>query len=80
MAIALARSLVRLGRCDAEDCARAYAAEFQPGRGYGASAVRVLRALSQGADFRTIGEKYLPGGSFGNGGAMRIAPLGLSYR
>lgn len=28
----------------------------------------------------SIGTYFIPGGSFGNGGAMRIAPLGLVYR
>lgn len=27
-----------------------------------------------------MGTKYIPSGSFGNGGAMRIAPLALVYR
>lgn len=41
MAIALSRSLIALGRCDAEGAAMAYANEFQPHRGYGGSAVKV---------------------------------------
>ncbi len=32
------------------------------------------------ATIGTIGTKYIPNGSFANGGAMRIAPVGLAYR
>lgn len=42
--------------------------------------MQVLEDLWAGMDYRSIGTKYLPGGSFGNGGAMCIAPLGLAYR
>ncbi|KAG2500291.1 hypothetical protein HYH03_001869 [Edaphochlamys debaryana] len=85
MAIALARCLVDSGgRCYAVAAARAYATEFELHRGYGGTAYKVLQELRrEGADperVATIGSKHIPGGSFGNGGAMRIAPLGLVYR
>eukprot|EP00882_Tetradesmus_deserticola_P032052 GHRQ01036267.1.p1 GENE.GHRQ01036267.1~~GHRQ01036267.1.p1 ORF type:complete len:158 (+),score=67.64 GHRQ01036267.1:138-611(+) len=41
---------------------------------------QVLTRLSQGADPATTATQFLPGGSFANGGAMRIAPVGLAYR
>lgn len=42
MAIALARSLVACGgRCDALSAARAYANEYEMGRGYGGTAYKV---------------------------------------
>ena len=42
----------------------------------------VLDALANGsADYRTSGSlAWPPGGSMGNGGVMRIAPVGLAYR
>jgi ADP-ribosylglycohydrolase len=36
--------------------------------------------LAQGADPATTATQFLPGGSYANGGAMRIAPVGLAYR
>lgn len=42
--------------------------------------LQIMMRLSQGADPTTTGTQFLPGGSFGNGGAMRIAPVGLAYR
>jgi ADP-ribosylglycohydrolase len=47
----------------------------QPWRGYGAGAHRLLDMIWSGADWRTAAENVLPGGSYGNGSAMRIAPL-----
>lgn len=46
--------------------------------------LQVLTDISQRGIDKTsilsIGTKYISEGSFGNGGAMRIAPLGLVYR
>jgi len=77
MTLALARSMIRCNGIDGVDCARSCAAAFTPERGYGRSAIKVLTALQQGADWRSTGTMLFPEGSFGNGGAMRIAPLGL---
>lgn len=79
MTIALATSIVRCGGVDGADCARAYGEFFDPQRGYGRSAIRILEALCEGADYRKTGTSSLQGGSYGNGAAMRIAPVGLVY-
>jgi poly(ADP-ribose) glycohydrolase ARH3 len=80
MTLALMTSLLRRGRCDALDAAAAYASAFDSRRGYAPGASRVLQALVGGADPRSTGTMTAPDGSYGNGGAMRIAPLGLAYR
>jgi hypothetical protein len=49
-------------------------------RGYGRSAAKALEAIRDGAEPIATGTMFQPGGSLGNGGAMRIAPLGLAYR
>jgi poly(ADP-ribose) glycohydrolase ARH3 len=79
MTLALARSIIRSGGVDGADCAEACAAAFTPERGYGRSAIQILSALKQGADWRSTGDLLFAGGSFGNGAAMRIAPVGLLY-
>lgn len=79
MALALAHSIVRCHGVNGEDCARSYASFFNPWRGYGAGAHAVMNALKQGADFKETGHLLFKDGSFGNGGAMRIAPVGLAY-
>lgn len=80
MTLALATSLVECGRVDAEHLSAKYAEFYEPWRGYGGAAHRVLQGLRQGADYRGTGRLQFPEGSFGNGGAMRIAPVGLAYR
>ncbi len=80
MTLALATSLVERGRLDAENVSAKYAEFYEPWRGYGGAAHRVMQALQYGADYRGTGRLQFPDGSFGNGGAMRIAPVGLVYR
>lgn len=80
MTLALATSLVEKGIADPEDVSLKYAEFYEPKRGYGATAHRVMGALLNGADYRKTGRIEFPNGSFGNGGAMRIAPVGLAYR
>ncbi len=80
MTLALATSLVEHGRVDAAHVSASYAEFYEPWRGYGGAAHRVLRLLADGGDYRGTGRLQFPEGSFGNGGAMRIAPVGLAYR
>ncbi len=80
MTVALAASVAERGRVDAEHVSANYAELYEAWRGYGGAAHRVMRALRQGADYRGTGRLQFPDGSFGNGGAMRIAPVGLAYR
>lgn len=47
MAVALARSLIEQGHVDPGHAAAAYAADFDPFRGYGGTAVKVRRALQR---------------------------------
>jgi poly(ADP-ribose) glycohydrolase ARH3 len=80
MTLALATSLVKKGIADPEDISLEYAEYYEPRRGYGAAAHIVMGALLDGADYRKTGRMQFPTGSFGNGGAMRIAPVALAYR
>ncbi|NIQ92955.1 MAG: hypothetical protein GWN87_01140, partial [Desulfuromonadales bacterium] len=77
MTLAMARSLVRSGKIDGADCARSCAEAFDPERGYGRSAIEILKALGDGVDYTETGTLLFPDGSYGNGAAMRIAPVGL---
>ena len=80
MTLALATSLVECGRVDAARVSAKYAEFYEPWRGYGGAAHRVMRLLRDGGDYRGTGTLEFPEGSFGNGSAMRIAPVGLAYR
>ena len=79
MALALAQSMVDCQGVDARHCAQTYADYYNPWRGYGGGAHAVMKALKQGADYRKTGVMIFEDGSYGNGGAMRIAPVGLVY-
>lgn len=79
MAIGVAEALVEDGAiCEATLC-RIFAANYVPSRGYGWGARRVLEAMEEGRDYRAVAESHFPGGSYGNGAAMRVAPVGLFF-
>lgn len=81
MTLALAKSLIRTqGVCDPADCATSYATDFHVSRGYGSTANQIMLDLRNGASYMSTGTRYIPGGSYGNGSVMRIAPIGLLYR
>ena len=80
MTVALTASLVECGRVDAAHASAKYAEFYESWRGYGGAAHRVMLLLKDGGDYRGTGRLQFPEGSFGNGGAMRIAPVGLAYR
>uniref|UniRef100_A0A7S3BID2 ADP-ribosylhydrolase ARH3 n=1 Tax=Haptolina ericina TaxID=156174 RepID=A0A7S3BID2_9EUKA len=73
------------GGVDAAAIAKGYARAWQssPWRGYPPTAQAVMRAVIDGASINVTGlPPHFPfdGGSFANGGAMRISPLAIAYR
>jgi poly(ADP-ribose) glycohydrolase ARH3 len=79
MMIGVAETLVESGRIDEGRLCRAFAENYHPDRGYGQGARRILSAMVKGKDHRRLAETIFPGGSFGNGAAMRVAPIGLVF-
>lgn len=79
MLIGVAETLVAHGRIVEEALCQAFASNYQPKRKYGAGARRVLKAMRTGGDWREIAATNFPGGSLGNGAAMRAAPIGLLF-
>lgn len=77
MAVGIYEVLGERGDADPDALARRFAARYaaQPHRGYGAGAHRLLTRLHLGDDWRSAARTVFPGGSFGNGSAMRVAPL-----
>ena len=76
MSIGVAETLLARGRIEEDALMAAFAANYDPGRGYGPGTRRILDAMVSGRDWRAAA---IPGGSFGNGAAMRVAPVGLLY-
>jgi len=79
MMIGVAESLIECRGFDGDHMARRFVRNFDPERGYGPGAWEAIYRLSQGVPWQRAGEKMFGGGSFGNGSAMRIAPVGALY-
>lgn len=80
MALSIAAVLMRHGEIDGDRLAESFAGQFDPRRGYGAGMLfELLPAIQHGADWRTAARSLFNGGSFGNGGSMRVAPLGAWF-
>lgn len=80
MTIALAESLLVDGDLDQDRLAARFVDSHrrQPHRGYGPGTARLLAELAAGADWRPAAASQFGGqGSFGNGAAMRVAPIAL---
>ena len=80
MAIGVAEALIERGEIIEESLCRAFVTNYVPSRGYGRGARAVLDAMEDGGDYRQVAESHFPGGSYGNGAAMRVAPVGLLFR
>lgn len=80
MACSVVAVLAAHGRIDQDDLARSFAEHHDFDRGYGPAVNRLLRQVREGGDWRTLASALFKGqGSWGNGAAMRIAPLGAYY-
>jgi len=81
MACSVFAVLDRYERIDQDALAASFAAYHNFDRGYGPGVNRMLRLIRQeGADWRTlVAEAWDGRGSWGNGAAMRVAPLGAYY-
>jgi poly(ADP-ribose) glycohydrolase ARH3 len=79
MMMGVAESLAERGDFNGEHMAYRFMENYEPYRGYGSGAHRVLAALRQGQPWDQAATTVFPDGSFGNGAAMRVAPVGLFY-
>jgi ADP-ribosylglycohydrolase len=78
MALSIVEVLRDYGRIDQDALAKAFAERFlqQPWRGYAGGAKRLLTRIAVGEEWRDAALALFSGGSYGNGGAMRAAPIG----
>ena len=81
MMIGVAESLIQCQGFDGEHMATTFIRNYErePWRGYGSGPPRVFNLIKEGVNWDKAAEEIYPGGSFGNGAAMRIAPLALFY-
>jgi len=81
MMIGVAQSLVTNRGFDGDHMAQTFVQNFErePWRGYGPGPPHIFRMIRGGGAWDKAAERIYPGGSYGNGSAMRIAPLGVFY-
>lgn len=77
MACSVFAVLVRHGRIDQDELAASFAQHFDPARGYGSGAERRLQQIHAGQRWQEASTSGR--GSWGNGAAMRVAPLGAWF-
>ncbi len=82
MAIGIYRILEKYGKIDQDKLARVFAENYALDwhRGYGETAHSILQSIGEGKDWREVAAEAFDGmGSMGNGGAMRVAPIGAYF-
>ncbi len=79
MALALADYLVDNGEVAPLDLMQRFVDFYEPWRGYGRGTRVLVDAFRDGADYEFMAQTLFPGGSLGNGAAMRSAVTGLKF-
>jgi poly(ADP-ribose) glycohydrolase ARH3 len=81
MMLGVTESLIKSGDFDGEDMAQTFVRnyELEPWRGYGPGPPRLFRLIKAGASWDEVAQRLYHTGSYGNGAAMRIAPIGVFY-
>ncbi|UBU18685.1 ADP-ribosylglycohydrolase family protein [Nonomuraea gerenzanensis] len=80
MACSVVTCLRRHGHVDQDALATSFATRMDAGRRYGAGAGALLERIRGGHPWRAaVAGSFGGGGSYGNGAAMRVAPLGAYF-
>lgn len=80
MALSVFEVLKTYGSIDQDELVALFSRRYDPTRGYGATAGRILYEIGRGGSWRLLSKTAFGGqGSWGNGGAMRVAPLGAYF-
>lgn len=79
MMIGVAESLIDQGKFDGMDMAWRFIRNFDITRGYGPGTVQTLLRIRKGTEWNEASRAVFPKGSYGNGSAMRVAPVGILY-
>ncbi len=82
MALSIVEMLTEEGTIVPDILAKKFAYRYsrEPQRGYGKGAARILKMIEDGQDWREASRAVFDGGSYGNGAAMRVAPLGAFFK
>jgi poly(ADP-ribose) glycohydrolase ARH3 len=79
MTLALAESIIQCGEIDPEDIAKQFSLSCDLTRGYAIGTIKAVQALRAGLRWHQVARIVFENGSFGNGAAMRVSPVGIFY-
>ncbi len=79
MTLALAESIVQTDGVDPQDIAKQFSLHCDLMRGYAIGTIKAVLALREGFRWNEVARIVFENGSFGNGAAMRVSPVGLFY-
>ncbi len=79
LTLAVAEHLCEDPSVDPQALARVFLAHHEPWRGYGGGMRRLLDVWRSGTPIEEAATAVFPEGSFGNGAAMRVAPVGVVW-
>ena len=80
MMISVVQTLIEDGTISKEPLMQRFVDNYHPDRGYGQGAREIINAAGFGEDWEAKSASLFGGeGSLGNGGAMRVAPLGVFF-
>ncbi len=79
MTLALGESIAESCEIDPEDIAKHFSLSCDLTRGYAIGTIKAVLAFRAGLQWHQVGRIVFEEGSFGNGAAMRVSPVGLFY-
>ncbi len=79
MMIGIVETLVQHQQIDVPTLCHRFGENYEKGRGYGQGVRPLLEAMANDEFEETMACQVFPDGSYGNGAAMRIAPVGLMF-
>jgi ADP-ribosylglycohydrolase len=80
MALSIVSNLRLYGEIRQDELAHSFAARWEGRRGYGQGVTALLKSIRRGVPWNSAATEMFDGkGSYGNGAAMRVAPLGAYF-
>ena len=79
MTLAVAESIIQCGGVSPEDIAKQFSLHCDLTRGYAIGTIKAVSAIRAGMKWYEVARIVFKNGSFGNGAAMRVSPVGLFY-
>jgi poly(ADP-ribose) glycohydrolase ARH3 len=79
MMIGVAEALALDGEINQDNLMAAFVTNFDAARAYGPGTHQIIETAAGRGDWKALSASIFPGGSLGNGAAMRVLPIGLLF-